>query len=63
MKYQTDKVFLEDESGRIELITESDDVLTNLVTGVTIAVLGLANEHGQFQVSGQRALLRPFAYT
>lgn len=25
--------------------------LNNLVTGISIAVLGLANEHGQFQVS------------
>lgn len=47
---QTDKVFLEDESGRIELISDNEDVLRHLVTGVTIAVLGLANENGQFQV-------------
>eukprot|EP00603_Paraphysomonas_imperforata_P012666 CAMPEP_0114455398 /NCGR_PEP_ID=MMETSP0104-20121206/3079_1 /TAXON_ID=37642 ORGANISM="Paraphysomonas imperforata, Strain PA2" /NCGR_SAMPLE_ID=MMETSP0104 /ASSEMBLY_ACC=CAM_ASM_000202 /LENGTH=429 /DNA_ID=CAMNT_0001627817 /DNA_START=57 /DNA_END=1346 /DNA_ORIENTATION=+ len=47
----SDKIYLEDESGRIELISENSEWLANLVTGVTIAVLGLANENGQFQVT------------
>lgn len=50
--YQNDKIFLEDESGRIELICEDSTWATSLVTGVSLAVLGLPNENGQLQVGG-----------
>uniref|UniRef100_A0A7S3LN41 DNA polymerase delta subunit OB-fold domain-containing protein n=1 Tax=Aplanochytrium stocchinoi TaxID=215587 RepID=A0A7S3LN41_9STRA len=55
----TDKLILEDESGRMTLCDLDESVVNSLVTGVVLAVQGTLNNDGEFSVDKENGICFP----